>query len=366
MPDQRNPARPPSVVWALVLLLCASCVLGETVARQSPSIAILVYHHVSEDTPSSTSVSPSSFEAHLDYLEEQRFDVVSLPQLVAALSNGGPLPRRAVAITFDDAYASVYTEALPRLEARRWPFTVFVATDYVDRSYGAYLTWDQLRDIERRGGRIGNHTAAHRHLVRREPGESDAAWHRRVVEDITRAQSRLARELSQPLKMLAWPYGEFDRDLEAVAAELGFVAFGQQSGPAGVDSGLQRLPRFPVAEAYAGLDSLAEKLRSRALPLRVLAPEDRVLEPGAGPPSLTIRLPSGPYRRRQLRCYVPGQESAEIEWHDDVARIRAREPLKSGRSKFNCTAPSIAEPGVYYWYSHLWIQPQADGSWYRE
>jgi hypothetical protein len=38
---------------------------------------ILVYHHVSEDTPRSTSVTPGVFESHLDYLAEHDYEVLA-------------------------------------------------------------------------------------------------------------------------------------------------------------------------------------------------------------------------------------------------------------------------------------------------
>jgi hypothetical protein len=67
-----------------------------------------------------------------------------------------------------------------------------------------------------------------------------------------------------------------------------------------------------------------------------------------------------------MRCYVAGQEPAQIEWQDDVAAIRALEPLRPGRTKYNCTAPSNSESDVFFWYSHLWIKQTDDGGWLAE
>jgi len=359
--------------WLLVLLPLAlassACGAEESTVAPPAAVAgdhaaILVYHHVSDDTPRSTSVTPETFEQHLDYL--QGYDVVSLETVVRAVEGGGALPADAVAITFDDAYESVYTEALPRLEERGWPFTVFVSTDYIDDGYGGYMSWDQLRDIERRGGAVGNHSRSHRHMIRREADESAGQWRERVAADLRHAQSRLEDELAAPLRYFAYPYGEFDRDLEAVVADLGFVAFGQQSGSVGTVSDLRHLPRFPVATGYADLDSLEDKLDSRPLPVTVHAPDSRVLAADAGPPELRVEIPPGPYDREGLRCYVTGQEPARIEWRGDEATIRARAPMPAGRSKFNCTAAARAEPGVFYWFSYLWIRPRPDGSWYPD
>lgn len=352
-----------------ILSLFAAALLAppNAPAAEAPHAVILLYHHVSEDTPPATSVTPATFEGHLDFLERNAYSVVRLDAVVAAISGAGDLPPKSVSLTFDDAYDSVYREALPRLERRGWPFTVFVATEPVDRGYSGFMTWDEMRDLERRGGTLANHGTSHAHLVRRRDDESDTAWARRVRADITNAESRLEDELARPLGgLFAYPYGEFDAALTALVGELGYVAFGQQSGPVGPSSGLRALPRFPVARGYDDLDSLAEKLRTRPLPVSVLSPASRILAPGVGPPTLRMRVPDGPWRHADLRCYVAGQSPALIEWRDDVAMVRARDPLGPGRSKYNCTVPSVRESGVFYWYSHLWIVPNRDGSWYSE
>jgi biofilm PGA synthesis lipoprotein PgaB len=354
--------------WAFGALLAfaGAQATGATAARAEDHAVVLVYHHVSERTPKSTSVTPAVFDAHLEYLAGHGFTVVPLSEVIEALATGRALPPRAVVLTFDDAYVSVHREALPRLERRGWPFTVFVPTESIDRGYSGYMTWDQLRDLERRGGSVGNHSTGHGHLIRREPGEGERAWRRRVSQDIVGAQARLEDELDHPLRVLAYPYGEFDAPLERLVNELGFTGLGQQSGPVGPGSDRRAMPRFPVAAGFADLDSLADKLRSRPLPVTVLAPADRLLGPGSGPPELRLRVPGGPYRRDEMQCYVSGQAPAAVEWKDDVAVVRALKPLGPGRSKYNCTAPSIEEPGAFHWYSYLWIQPGDDGTWYPE
>ncbi len=357
--------------WLLAVLLgitSAAHVMasdaGDAAAGQHA--VILLYHHVSDETPPSTSVSPGVFSSHLDYLAAQGFNVIDLDTLLAGLQGQETLPAKAVAITFDDAYASVYANALPLLEQRQWPFTVFASTDYIDKAYGGYMSWPQLRAIEERGGRIGNHSSSHRHLVRRSPGETDSAWRDRIAADIEHAQGRLQAELDAPLRMHAYPYGEFDGALESLLAELGYPAFGQQSGPVGPGTGIQAIPRFPVAAGYAQLETLAEKLRSRPLIVEVISPDSRVIEPGSNAPVLELKIRPGAYEKKDLRCYVSAQQPAHVTWHGDIAKIRARQALQPGRSKFNCTVQAKDSPSVYYWYSYLWIRPNDDGSWYRD
>ena len=94
----------------------------------SNSAAVLMYHRFAEPAHPSTNIRIDQFEAHIEELKSGPYTVVPLADVVAAMTGGKPLPDRAVAITIDDAYLSVYTEAWPRLQAAGFPFTVFVAT----------------------------------------------------------------------------------------------------------------------------------------------------------------------------------------------------------------------------------------------
>ena len=357
-----------SLLIGSVLIFSTTFTSAVTQADSSePHAVVLVYHHVDSNTPKSTSVSPAVFEQHLDYLAEHDYQVSAIEQIVAALQAQTSMPERAVAISFDDAYKSIYTQAWPLLRARNMPFVIFVNSKYIDSGYGNYLTWQQLREMEQSGARIANHAAEHTHLLRRLPEEQQQQWRQRVRANIEQAQQRLRAELDAPLDYFAYPYGEFDSELENLLKDMGMVAFGQQSGPIGLYTGLQQLPRFPMAASYANMSSFAEKLRTRPLPvLQVLTPESRVLAAKAPAPTLQLLLKPSSYNREQLRCYVAGQQPAQLNWDGDTLSIQAHQPLGSGRSKYNCTAPSTEQSGVYYWYSHLWIQPNSDGSWYKE
>lgn len=353
---------------ALALLFLCAAFAGSALAQpyESDHAVILIYHHVSADTPPSTSVTPAQFESHLEFLADEGFNVLPLTEIANALAEKRPLPPKSIAITFDDGYRSVYEEALPRLRARGWPFALFVATDAIDRGAPPYLTWDHLRELSHLGATVLNHSSSHDHLVRRRLGESESGWRRRVREDIEAAERRLDEELSDSPKLFAYPYGEFTAELEDIVADLGYVGFGQQSGPAGWTSDINHLPRFPVARAYADVDALRDKLYSRPIPVTVLEPDSRLLPGDPVRPELRLEVPEGPYRRSAMRCYVAGQPPADVSWDGDIVTVRSKEALGAGRSKYNCTMPSTTESGVYHWYSHLWIKPNVDGSWYAE
>jgi len=352
---------------AIRLLAITAIVCLTRAAVAADAAYVLLYHHVDRNTPASTSVRPEQFAEHMNYLESEGFRVVPLQELLEAIARGRALPEKSVAITFDDAYPSVLRNALPVLEYHHWPFTVFVSTEAIDRGTTSYLSWDDLRELEKHGGTMANHSHQHAHLVARAPEESEADWRERVRGDIRFAQSRLDAELKHPAKLFSYPYGEFDPDLVSLVAELGYLAVGQQSGPLGPSTSPLAAPRFPMTEGQADLPTVSEKLKT--LPFRIVGPTlpATLLLPTDGTPTLELELGPGPFRPDEFTCYVADQNPARIEWPDGTptrVRITARDPLPVGRSKYTCTAPHDTLPGVYYWYSHLFMKPPPDGSWY--
>src|SRR5690606_24950387 len=109
----------------------------------------------------------------------------------------------AVAITFDDAYLSIYTNAYPQLKARNWPFTVFVNTRAVDERHSVVMSWDQLRDMQKNRGLIANHTQSHPYLIEPPKNRQLNDW---LEEEINGAEKRLQTELGTSHKLLAYPY----------------------------------------------------------------------------------------------------------------------------------------------------------------
>jgi poly-beta-1,6-N-acetyl-D-glucosamine N-deacetylase len=329
---------------------------------------ILMYHHFGDDTPPSTSVTLAQFDAQLDYLADNGYRVWPLEQIVAQLRERKPLPDKVVAITVDDAYTSAYHEAWPRLRARGWPFTVFVATDPVDQGLHAMMSWQQMREMAAAGVSFANHSRAHEHLVRHRAGEDEAQWHARVRADLLYAQERLQAELGRAPPLFAYPYGEYDSALRALVGELGYSAFGQQSGPVSNYADPLALPRYPMAVAFAALDEVRDKLQSLPLPVLHVEPDDPVLAPDETRPVLTLTLHPGGYDPDTLGCYVSGQGRVTPRWLDaDRTRftVQAERPLAVGRSRYNCTAQSSSGAG-WLWYSQPWILRHPDGSWYTE
>lgn len=345
-------------------------ILSNGIASAADHAVILLYHHISNETPPSTSVSPEIFRRHLEYLDSGKFNVLPLSKIVHIVSQGGSLPDRTVAITFDDAYRSLLDQAIAMLAEKKYPFTVFVNTEAVDREYSSSLTWRELKQLLDAGGEIGSHSHTHDHLVRQLPGETKQDWLVRVAGDIQTAHRRIREELGIKVEMFAYPFGEHTSELRQLINSLGYYGITQQSGSIGPGFDSLAVPRFPMATGFADMDRFAVSVRARPLPVRDVAagPDIRVAG-GEDQGEFSFTLPSGEYRREALACYSSAGDRLDVRMAegDLFSRVFVQLPeWRPGRRKVNCTAPSTMNDGVFYWYSHLWLVKQPDGKWYKE
>ena len=331
---------------------------------------VLQYHHVSDATPPSTSISPALFKQHMDYLAANDFKVVPLPSLVKQLKNGEPLPDRTVAITFDDAYISVYQTAFPLLKKRAWPFTVFVNTDPLDQNKKLFSSWSQLKEMAKNGATIANHTRAHDHIVRLRDNESRTDWRQRIIADVNWAEERIQKQTGQTHQILAYPYGEYDQQVKALLKDLGFIAFGQQSGPLSLAHDLQSLPRFPFGGSFGELSDFITKVNTRPFPLKSIhlysnmdakkKLQDIVLSFGQRP-VLALEMENAAMLTG-INCFASGQGAIETQVRDGKLSVQANKPLTAGRARYNCTKAS-GEAGRFFWYSQQWLTKGENGDW---
>ncbi len=334
---------------------------------------VLQYHHVSNTTPKATSITPDLFRQHMEYLEEHEFKVVPLPELMEKLKRGEPLPEKTAAITFDDAYESVYDVAFPMLKKRDWPFTVFVNTRPLDQGMGGFSSWQELREMAEQGASIANHTTRHNHLQRQQKGESLKDWRARITQEVEKAEQRIKEETGQNHKILAYPYGEYNNRVKSLLDDLGYVAFGQQSGPLANYSDPLALPRFPFGGRFGDPEDFAVKVNTLPMPLsstKLCADRDcdQVLEEvvvkQGERPVLALALQEERLLTA-INCFASGQGAIETWTKGKTLFTQASKGLKPGRTRYNCTAAS-GEQGRFFWYSQQWLVTDEDGDWVHE
>lgn len=354
-------------VWFACLLLVAC---GESESKQpsqseqpSPSVAILQYHHVAEDTPAVTSIRPDQFAKHLQYLVDNDYTVLGIEEAHRRINQNQPIPSKAVVITFDDGYNNVYDNAADLLHQHDMPYAIFVNPQLMRETPSAYMGWAQLKELQSQGATIVNHGQSHAHLTRRLESESQQQWRQRMRDDVLGAQQEIDEQLGPQPKYFAYPYGEYNDRLQQLLSDWGFLGFAQHSGPWSRYSPETAITRFPASGRYADLDSLATKLASLPMPVASVSPQDPMLSHQQATPKVTVELATtSGLQQSALRCYQ-GSQLIKPDWvADSRFSFKVDAELPIGRSRINCTAPSVAG-SLYYWLSIPFIRPDASGSW---
>tara|TARA_R110000868_G_scaffold11751_17_gene57399 strand:- start:28943 stop:29938 length:996 start_codon:yes stop_codon:yes gene_type:complete len=320
-------------------------------AEQAASAVVVMYHRFGESVHPSTNIRLEQFEAHLEELSKPIYTVLPLPEILARLRAKQPLPERTVGISIDDAFLSVYREAFPRLRQAGFPFTLFVATDPIDRKIGGYMSWDQIRELKNAGVTIGSQTDTHLHMAT----SSDA----RNRSDLEKSNARFMAELGETPRIIAYPYGEYSLAAGRIAKEAGFTAgFGQHSGVLHPNADMFYLPRFAMNENFGGESRF--RLAVNALPLDVsdVTPPDPLLSLDNNPPILGFTVNGEAAKRlSRLACYASGKGKARLERLGARVEVRLEDAFSGGRARINCTMPTRS--GRWRWYGLQFYVPKS-------
>ncbi len=326
-------------------LLTASAIPAPA-AEAADSAVIVMYHRFGEPQYPSTNIQLDQFEAHLRILAEDGYTVLPVPEIIAAIRSGRPLPDKTVGITIDDAYASFYAEAWPRLRDAGIPFTLFVPTDPVDEGNPDYMTWQQVRELRDAGVTIGGHSASHAHMAAR--SESF------VADELSRSNLSFTANLGGLPGLFAYPFGEANQSLLDAVEEAGYsVAFGQQSGAVHSSSDMRYLPRFAINQDFGDADRFGMVTSTLALPVEDVTPRDPTLQ--ANPPAFGFTLTEDLDGLDRLACYASGQGKAALERLGPRVEVRVAKAFGKGRARINCTAPG--PQGRWYWFGMQFYVP---------
>lgn len=359
-----------AIFYLSAAIYTSSSLSAETSSSNNIHYAsILQYHHVNTSTPAVTSISPEQFEAHLELIQSEGFQVISLELVIDMIKLGAPFHKKTIAITFDDNYASIYHNAFPLLKSRKWPFTIFVNPKSISKSESAsdsnfILSWNQLKEMKSHGAIISNHTNNHWHLLKQNPDESPTQWKNRIKQDIQSAQSMLEKKLGKTPKWVAYPYGEFDNKLKKLISDMGYLGFSQQSGGVNHTTNWQSIPRFPASGIYANAATLNTKINSEPFEIYSERPENKIRLAGESAPSIEIIVNSNNVRHKQLTCYFSGKKiysESLVRGNKLIINAQLEGPLPFGRSRYNCTAPSTK--GHYFWYSMPFVSTNEQLQW---
>jgi peptidoglycan/xylan/chitin deacetylase (PgdA/CDA1 family) len=275
-----KPAVREAVIWSAARAAAGMYVACGT--RAGNRFGILTYHRVTSPIaglPTPTWNTPAStLRRQLEGLLLHGFQPWPLSELINARETGRIIPPQAFAVTFDDGYENNLTEGLSVLEDLGVPATIFLATDYLDRtepfpfddwscsgkpgvptSAWRPLTSEQCHKLLDSGLiELGTHTHRHQKLINRlEDFRSDLS----LSIDVLRNRFGVKNP------SLAFPHGLFNQQMLDIARDLG-VRSALTTIPASIDLRSDPLGwgRFSV-ESHDTAATLAGKLSGWYTPI---------------------------------------------------------------------------------------------------
>lgn len=267
----------------------SSAATNETSSAPAPRAAasggraiVLGYHQFTGPGVSSRniySMSQDVFESEMKYLHDNGYNVVPLSNVVRFVEHKGSLPPNAVAITIDDGYKSALVYAAPVLKKYGYPWTYFVYPEFITETEGkGAASWPDLIELDKEGVDVECHSMTHpqlskktqkfhgsRHLL--SPDEYDQF----LTSETSGAKEILEQRLGKKIKYFAYPYGDYNKAVEAKVIAAGFEAvFTVADNPVHVTTNIYSIGRYiitrPVERAFAGY------LRQGALSLAEVDP----------------------------------------------------------------------------------------------
>lgn len=198
-------------------------------------IPILMYHSISDSDLNNNLLVPiKEFEAEVKWLKENGFTPMLLDDVLEAY-NTGYVPKRPVAITFDDGYADNYTDAYRILNENKMKATFFIITNNTDTD-SFYMNSNILKEMKDNGMGIENHTSRHMEFTNISRDEKAMI----IQEGI----DILKEKLGVDSKFVCYPVGRYDEETIELEKELGIkAAVTTEPGISSLNDGIYSLKR---------------------------------------------------------------------------------------------------------------------------
>ena len=184
-------------------------------------VPILCYHQFAKRRATNRmQVTAANFEAQMQYLKDNGFRVISMSDLQGFLAGRQGIPEKAVVLTIDDGYRSVYDIAYPILQRMGLTATLYVYSDFA----GISLSWDQIREMQASGViDIQSHSRSHTSMSPNGYEKLGPPYRDRVEQEIAVPHRILTDKLGTDIIHFAYPYGDTSEDAVKLLEQYGYV-----------------------------------------------------------------------------------------------------------------------------------------------
>lgn len=164
-------------------------------------LIIIYYHDIVEKGCgySYQRVEKEHFEIQMKYLKENGYQSILFEDMEKTL------PNKAVLVTFDDGFHSVYENAVPIMKKYGIKGNFFLPTKYIEDNNPHFMSWEILKKLCATGDfSVAAHT--HDHVdIRTLDIES-------MNKQILQSESLLHKNLNVYVNAFCMPYGKYDKE----------------------------------------------------------------------------------------------------------------------------------------------------------
>ena len=277
---------------------------------------IFVYHRFEDPKHLSTSTSQTELKKQFDYFKNNGYEVVPIEKFFEKLEKKEDIPDNWIALTIDDAYKSFYENGLPIFKEYGYPFSLYVYTNATNKKYGDFMTWDQIKEADK-FGTIGLHSYKHPHLTKI---SLDG-----VEEDTKKAFELFTKKMGYKPESYAYPYGEYNDNMQNIIKGFGFRAILNQSiGSVHKNSTLDDIYRI----ALVGDVNIKQKLKYKSF-------EAEWIEPKSFPKDGILKHIKAKVDKniKSLKLYITGEGWKDIQVKNGIVDEPLNIQLKKGRTR---------------------------------
>jgi peptidoglycan/xylan/chitin deacetylase (PgdA/CDA1 family) len=232
-------------------------------------VAVLGYHDFSETSPETAMrIRTSKFRKQMETFRQLGITVISMDDFTAWKTGDKEIPEKAVLLTFDDGWKSVYTDAYPILKELGYPFTLYLYKNYVDGG-GKALTTPMIREMMQNGATLGSHSVSHPFPItvksfRKKGANALDAYLRK---EMGASKIFLESQFATKITSYSYPGGFYTEEMHPLGEEFGYTHMFTVL-PGKVKRGLPdaTLPRYMILGNYDKIFEFATTFRDANSP----------------------------------------------------------------------------------------------------
>lgn len=227
-------------------------------------VAVLGYHDFSEkERETAMRIHTSKFRKQMEVIRQLNIPVIPIADFIAWKKGEKQIPQKAIVITLDDGWKSVYTDAYPILKEFGFPFTIYLYKDYVDGG-GKALTSAMIQEMMKNGATIGSHSTTHPfpQTVKASRKKGPEVYGKFLDKEMKESMRFLEERFKVPVTTFAYPGGYFTEEMLTKADQVGYThLFTVQPGKVKNTLPNNILPRYIILGNYDKIFEFATSFR---------------------------------------------------------------------------------------------------------